>query len=518
MNRFNTYIIVFMSCLTFTGMSSCSDFLEERPLSNFTQDNYFKNITQAQTAVDGTYESLRTLVAQDGYGESPWVTLELLCGHATTLGQSTYNNTYIRHTAGTLNPSFKNIWEGFYEGIANCNMALKGMEKLNAKDVQPLRGEVYALRALYYFYLARLYGDIPIITTPVTSDSELLYPEKSSQEEVFGQILADLKSAEVSGLPDTDESGRVSLGFVKTLLADVYQYMAGEPLKKGTGYYKLAYQKAKEVLDKSYWTAPNAPDYDASNSKNAWYSLFDSYGKLHDKTNKNKGELIFQIQYSATADATNSITSMIVPESKPVTKVYDKFGALLPTWNFYSSYEAGDKRTQEQQMFFTEYTNYQDATKTETFSSPALFKYFDIDAVSSGNCDLNFTLYRLPEVMLIYAESYVQANDNPDHLSYQLINAIRMRAGLQPLSGLDKPDFLQAVWKERSHELCFENKEYFDIQRTHRAYDLKAGKFDIYDKVTNESGVTFNDKYLLWPIPSTEIDANPQLLPNNPGW
>lgn len=518
MKKLNTYIAGIASCLLLAGTTSCSDFLEEKPMSNFTQDNYFQNITQAQTAVDGTYECLRTLVAQDGYGESPWVTLELLCGHSTTLGQSTYNNTYIRHTAGTLNPSFKNIWEGFYEGIANCNMALKGMEKLHTDEIKPLQGEVYALRALYYFYLTKLYGDIPLITTPVTSDSKLLYPERSSQEAVFNQIIDDLKLAENAGIPDTDETGRVSLGFVKTLLADVYQYMAGEPLKKGAEYYKLAYQKAKEVLDQSYWTSPNSPDYTPSKVSGSRYSLFDSYGKLHDKENKNKGELIFQIQYSATADATNSLTSMIVPESKPITKVYDKFGALQPTWNFYNSYESGDKRIQEQEMFFTKYANYQDASKTETFSSPALFKYFDVDAVSSGNCDLNFTLYRLPEVMLIYAESYTQANGNPDNLSYQLINAIRERAELAPLSGLSKEDFLQAVWKERSHELCYENKEYFDIQRTHMVYNLSANKFEAFDKVTNESGIIFNTKYLLWPLPSTEIDANPQLLPNNTGW
>ena len=140
----------------------------------------------------------------------------------------------------------------------------------------------------------------------------------------------------------------------------------------------------------------------------------------------------------------------------------------------------------------------------------ALYKYFDVEAVTTGKCDLNFTLYRLPEVMFIYAESYTMATGNPDQLSYDMINSIRNRAGLSPLSGLNKDEFIQAVWKERAHELCYENKEYFDIQRTHKAYNLKTDRFENYNSFTNESGTTFSEKYLLWPIPSTETDVNPK--------
>ena len=96
---------------------------------------------------------------------------------------------------------------------------------------------------------------------------------------------------------------------------------------------------------------------------------------------------------------------MIVPVGTPITDVYDKFGSLVPTQQFLDSYEAGDLRAAERGMFFSEYPNVDNGTTIETFST-ALYKYFDVDAVTTGKCDLNFTLYRLPEVMLIYAESY----------------------------------------------------------------------------------------------------------------
>lgn len=506
-----------LSGLLLAAGTSCTDFLEENPKSDFTQENYFQTINQAKTAVDGAYERLRALQAYDGYGEAPWVTLELLCGHATTLGQSTYNNGYIRHTTGTNSPSFKNIWEGFYEGIADCNLCITGMQPLKG-DTKSLLGEVYALRALYYYYLVRLYGDIPLILEPVTSDSENLYPERTAKEEVFASILDDLRKAEESGLPATDRTGKVSLGLVKTLMADVYQYMAGAPLNKGAEYYKLAYEKAKEVLDQSYCVSPASPNYQAGAAASAWYSLFDSYEKLHDDENKNKGELIFQIQYKEGI-TTNQITSLVVPTMKQIIKIYDEFGALMPTWDFYHSYEKGDKRTEEKEMFFTKDGHRDDKTNIIEFGQPALYKYYDIEgALKTGQCDINFTLYRLPEVMFIYAESYTQANGAPDQLAYDLVNAIRSRANLAPLAGLSKEEFLQAVWVERAHELCFENKDYFDIQRTRKAYNVKSGRYEAYDSFASESGVTFDEKYLLWPIPSTETDANPKLLPNNPGW
>lgn len=500
-------------------LPGCTDFLEENPRTEFAEKNYFKTINQAQKAVDGTYERLRALQNYDGYGEGPWVTLDLLCGHATTLGQSTYNNLYIRHQAATNNPSFKAVWEGFYKGVAACNLCIDGMAGLpDTAEKTKLLGEIYTLRALYYFYLTRLYGDVPLILEPVTAASESLYPERSSQLSVFESIVSDLKLAETAGLPNTSSDGRVSVGLVKTLLADVYLYMAGYPLNKGKEYYQLSYQKAKEVLDNSYYISPNNPSYNAGQANGAWYSLFDDYEKLHDDDNKNRGELIFQIQYKEGIE-TNQIAFLTIPTNKRVTKYNDEFGSLMPTWQFYNSYEEGDKRIEEKQFFFTKDGHKDDKTNIIDFGQPALYKYYDkVGAEETTRSDLNFTIYRLPEVMFIYAEAYTEANGAPDQLSYDLVNATRERANLDPLSGLGKEEFMQALRKERAHELCFENKEYFDIQRTRLAYNVVANRFEKYDAFANESGVTFTEKYLLWPIPSTETDANPKLLPNNPGW
>src|SRR5699024_9487252 len=130
--------------------------------------------------------------------------------------------------------------------------------------------------------------------------------------------------------------------------------------------------------------------------------------------------------------------------------------------------------------------------------------------------DLNWTLLRLPEVLLIYAEATNELN-GPTQKAYDQINKIRTRAQLDPLSGLSQDEFRQAIWRERYQELAYENKAYFDIQRTHQVYNLQTGDFVDAFSFENIKGVTFTEKYMLWPIPRDEMQANNNLT-QNPGW
>jgi hypothetical protein len=98
------------------------------------------------------------------------------------------------------------------------------------------------------------------------------------------------------------------------------------------------------------------------------------------------------------------------------------------------------------------------------------------------------------------------------------INLIRARAKLPLLSALTKESFREAIWRERYHELAYENKAYFDIQRTRKVYNLQAGNFVDAFTYNNGTGATFNEQYMLWPIPQSELNANPNLQPQNKGW
>jgi hypothetical protein len=482
-------------------LTGCSDFLTETNKSSLTNDTGYESASQAQAAVDGIYENLRTFTNSTGYGEAIWVSLDLLVGHANTNGQSDRNREFINHQAGTDHPVFSNVWDNFYNGTANANLAIANIPDVDMDQAQKdqLLGEAHFLRAFYYYHLVRLYGEIPLITEPVDANSDNLYPEETSVDSIYTQIVSDLKTAEQAGLPGDTNSGRVSQGAVKSLLSSVYLTMAGHPLEKGDEYYQLAADKAEEVID------------------SGWYTLFEDYTFLHDREHKNQGELILQAQYEGGI-ATNGITALSIPENENISTFGDEFGSIRPVNEFIQTYEEGDKRMEEKEFYFTQYTM-PDGTVKE-FNQHALWKYWLDEAANPATGDqqgdINWTLLRLPEVMMIYAEATNELN-GPTPKAYDQVNAIRERADLDPLSGLSQDQFRQAIWKERYHELNYENKAYFDIQRTHMVYDLENNTF--VDAFTHENvqGTTFNEQYLLWAIPNGEMQANPELT-QNPGW
>ncbi|MBC7921541.1 MAG: RagB/SusD family nutrient uptake outer membrane protein [Ferruginibacter sp.] len=490
-----------LSLLTLGGTGCEKEFLAEENLSGITQENYFTTAAQAQAAVTGIYPMLQTFNQEIEFrGDAVWSLLEMPVGHLLP-GGSQYKEGSINHTNASNEPVYRIVWVGFYNGIANANLAIKRIPgiTMNESTRQSLLGEAYFLRAFYYYHLVRLYGAIPLITEPIDFSSPGLYPGRTPVEQVYESIVSDLTAAENSGLPRVDRTGKASLGAAKSLLASVYLTMAGSPLNKGAAYYQLAAAKAKEVLDGGY------------------YTLFDNYAYLHNRAHKNQGELIFQVQYLAGV-RTNRITEFISP--KGISKLTSDLGTVIPTDEFVRSYEPNDKRTQEKQFYFTRDFAKGSTTRMVEFGSYALYKFWLDEAAGPNgdlNSDQNWTLLRLPEVMLTYAEASNEVN-GPTQNAYAPVNLIRNRAQLPPLSDLTKEAFREAIWRERYHELAFENKAYFDIQRTRKVYNLQTGNLVDAFTYKNGSGATFNEQYMLWPIPQSEIDVNPKLAPQNPGW
>lgn len=491
------YQVGFSLLFLTVAVSSCKKDLIEQNKSNFTKDTYFTTGDQAQTFVNGIYRTLYFFQNGDAYGESPFITLELFAGHATSLGQSVNNGNVINQRTDAVNPGFETVWSNCYTGISNANIAIANIPgiSMDATLKKQVLGEAYFLRAFFYYHLVRLYGDVPLITQPVTVSSPDLYPSRTAAAQVYDQIISDLQAAKASGLPETNTTGRVSIGAVRSLLASVYLTTAGFPLQK-TANYALAAQEAQPVLSE--------------------YNLFQSYAYLHDNAHKNQGELIFQSQY-LVGIMTNSIPQLTIPFNLLVGAYGDHLGAMIPTNAFFASYEPGDLRTQERQFYFSSYPSSVDGS-TIVFGEHALYKYFQVEsATGNGQSDENWTFLRLPETMLIYAEATNEAG-GPTADAIAQVNKIRARALLAPLpANITQSDFRIAIWKERYHELAYENKAYFDIQRTHQYYDVIHNTFGDATSTVNEQNVTFKSQYYLWPIPQREIATNKKLTQNT-GW
>ncbi|MFZ6009447.1 MAG: RagB/SusD family nutrient uptake outer membrane protein [Bacteroidota bacterium] len=499
-----------LAALIFSGtllaVSGCSDFLDEKDPSNLTAENYFTRPEHADAAVVAIYDNLRFLNGGTGIFAQNWQMLEALTGtSATETGQNQDLNNLLALSYNAENLFIRQWWNALYRGIANANLAIANIPAIQMDDVAKNKflGQAQFLRALYYFWLVRLYGDVPLITKPVNATSPELYPTRATQQAVYDLIVSDLTAAENSGLAWTDNTGRVSMGAVKSLLSSVYLTMAGFPLNKGTEYYQKAADKSKEVIDSKL------------------FRTFQNYDSLHLRGSENFREHIFMIQYAAGI-IDGPFQGLMLPNFKNISAYSDEIGTTVPTVSFFNSYEATDVRKAEQQFF---YTSYYDGGNggVKVLGKPYIFKHFDKEAHGTSGVKgtaisgLNWPLIRYAEVLLTFAEAQNEIS-GPTTATEDAINKIRARAGLSAITGLSKDQFREAVWKERWYELCFEGKTWFDMVRTRKVFNESTKGFDNFVGHAFSYGPALQQRHLLLPLPRAEMLNNPNLTPQNDGW
>lgn len=506
-------LLVGFALATFTG---CKSFLDEQAPSNLSPSNFYTIPDHAEAGIAATYASLRFMGDGAGIFSNNWQLLEALTGTSTTetAQNSDLNNLYgLVHDGNTIH--VVNYWNGLYRVIANANLVLDrtpAITPMDAAQKARIIGEARFLRASAYFTAVQLWGDIPLITKPQSAASADFLPVRTSKEDVYKLIVDDLVAAEAAGLPWTNITGRVNQAAVKTQLAKVYLTMAGFPLSKGASHYKLAADKAFEVI--TY-----------ANANPASIALFPTYDDVHRESNKNRLEHLFMIQYN-TSVAGNPMDNFY-PNFKPVT--YNGpggTGSSVPTPSFYTSYETGDLRAKDQVGYF--YTTYYTNGNGAPFSlgAPYVFKHFNRTANGTSGVagtrqnNLNVPQIRYAETLLIYAEAQNEVG-GPTQAAYDAMKQIRDRATLTTpaLGSFTQATFRDAVLRERWHELCYEQITWFDMVRLRKVYNDKTNGFDAFvGHINPSSNRPLQEKHLLLPIPRQELLNNPNLKTQNPGY
>jgi hypothetical protein len=505
-NKFGKMLIV-GALLSSTG---CSKFLEEQDPSNLTPETYYTIPQHADAAIAACYAQTRFIGGGAGIFVLNFSLPEMLSGTAKTeTGQNSDLNNIIGLAYNGDNLLITNWWNGLYSVIAQTNLVLQkvpGITPMDETAKKQILGQAYFLRAWAYFYLVRMWGDVPLIVEPVDAASENLLPSRTAAAAIYDQIVADLIAAEGSSLPWTDNTGKASLGAVKSLLSKVYLTMAGFPLSKGATHYKLAADKANEVI------------------VSANFSLFTSYSDLHTLGTENRQEHIFQLQYLGGV-ADNPYQGVLLPNFKGVSSLGTEQGTNVPVPAFVSSYAPGDRRTEDRVGFY--YTSYYDegSGPLKPLSAPYVFKHFDL--ISNGTfgvpgtnvSSLNYPLIRYAEVLLIYAEAQNEVDAAPNATAIKAVNDIRGRAQLAPIGALSKAAFRDEVLRQRWYELAFECITWYDMLRLRKAYNFTTKNFDnLVGYKFFDNGATVAEKHLLLPLPTSEMKNNPKLTPNNPGY
>lgn len=496
---------------------SCSDFLKETPPSSLTPDVFYTIPDHAESALNSVYADMRYIGGGAGIFSSNWQLLEAMTGTSTTetAQNSDLNNLYaLVHDGNTAH--VVNWWSGTYRVIAQANQVIEKVPTIpliNEALSKRVVGQAKFLRAWAYFQAVRLWGDVPLVTKPQTIESEDFFPKRSPQEEIYKLILSDLTDAEAAGLPWMDVSGRVNQAAVKALLAKVHLTMAGFPLQKGAASYKLAADKAFEII--TY-----------ANANPTAINLFPTYLDVHREATENRLEHIFQLQYN-TVVAGNPYDNFF-PNFKPVTFAGPGgTGSSVPTLAFYQSFTPGDLRAKDQEGWF--YTTYFTNGTGARFDlgAPYVFKHFNQVALGAPGLTptrqnhLNAPMIRYAEVLLTYAEAQNEVG-GPTQAAYDAFKRIRDRAQLTTpaLGSYNQASFREAVWRERWWELCYEQITWFDMVRLRKVFDPVTKGFNDFVGHVNPStnGRPLQAKHLLLPIPKPELLNNPNLKPQNPGY
>ena len=439
-------------------LAGCNDMLTETPDAVLTAETFFRTPADADAAMVGVYAPLLTA---PGFYRDLWMALEAAPDQGM-IGPSE-QNAQVRAT-GTLqwtstHPRVTTPWTPLYQVVTRANLVIDKVPQIQmpAARTAQVVGEAKFLRALAYFYLVRLYGDVPLLTDPNQPGATAARAPKA---EVYGQIIEDAQAA-ARDLPinrDAGNIGRATRGAALALLADVH-------LTRGE--WEAASTRAKQVIDLGV------------------YSLIPDYSAVFLPANKNGAEDIFSLQAYGPVAPNTMFANLYYPRQLGIgTGGGREF--IIPTPAHYASYP--ELKDAAGRVVATDYRK--DATyATQGTNSagriirfdPRVFKYRPTNPAQLNNGDVNVPIYRYAEVLLFYAEAQNELGNAAEAVRY--LNQIRARArrasGTPRLVPADyagpvtKEALREAIFEERNIELAHEAKRWFDLVRRGPDYFLQ---------------------------------------------
>ncbi|TDW48975.1 putative outer membrane starch-binding protein [Flavobacterium sp. 270] len=488
-NIFTTFI------LSATLLVSCTE-LEVTPTSFVTEDNFFNTQDDAVASVTAVYASLSLDPGEQSlFGRNLYFLTDMATDYAAAGVSAT--NPQVRALSSLTHDATSDrvqvAWRQIYAGINRANVSIDNIPKVTGSDVVKTRliNEAKFIRALLYFQAVRLWGGVPIVLHEPTSIAvESLKSKRATVDEVYTQIITDLKDAEA--LPATytaADAGRATSGAAKAILAKVYLTRKDWP---------NAILKSNEVINGGYG-----------------YALFENFQDIFTKTKKNGKEHIFSVQFEPNQAGNGSSGSTFQATAFTGFTATEPADIISDVALFYDIYDAAD--TRRDISYAKQLLN--PATGTlYTFPKPIFKKYLDVTNLATpGNTAINFPVIRYADILLSLAEA-INEQSGPNPQAYELLNQVRRRAYGKAIatpdvtvdkSGLTQVTFRAAIQEERKKEFVQEGQRWFDLVRWGTLVtEVK--------KVTAKNSVS--ERNNLYPIPQSERNIDPVGLPQNPGY
>ena len=549
------------------SFSSCNDdFLDRMPKDEMTDDNFWQTeehlVQVANTftaALQGKYWLNITEIMADS---APWAVTTAF----RTIGAGNFT---------TETSQINSLWVTAYTGIGRVNYFLNNYsraETVKEEIRERYAAEAYFYRAYNYWVLTSYFGDVPYITDELSVESPDVYRGRDPRKTVIENVTKDLED-HYKNLPEyipaaSSEFGRVSQCAALALLSRIYLY---------NGMYEEAADAAERAMNNSYHEL-----YSTGNPDVDYVNLFNYTGRASRNAANKETLLAFVYNYDLGEAARQSHNlsrecwvpgdyARFVPTNSMIEAYLTKDGqiwdpstvdtyedvfkdrdprmvqSILAPNTPWEGGKSGDLLSTDDKIYtYPLLTN--NKTAAMTYSGYYMRKYVEPSTVKYvGHDDNDLVMLRYAEVLLNYAEAKEMLGQLTQDDLDKTINLLRDRVGMVHMELSNLPagsDIRTEIQRERRIELFFEGHRYFDIIRWKQGHilgedllgvnkrwldqsrlavdldkDLTWKTKDGQQYLLIETGRTFNpDKHYLLPIPFKQMQLNPNLAPQNPGW
>lgn len=581
MKRGNLYksLIASVCGLLLLGLTSCDDFLTIHPSNKITEEEFWEDQNDLQSAVRGCY---RRFISSDimarviMWGECRSDNFDLL--------SESWEEMRDLMNANLLQTNSIFDWSAFYTDINYCNKVLQYGPKVMKEDLsftsedwKPVEAEMKALRALDMFYLVRTFRDVPMNLTAIGTDVEA---RKADGRQIASEVILDTLINQLEAVKDNgmrrynntaSDKGRFTRESIYTLLADIYLWRAAKNAsedsvaKYGTESqedYQRVIELCDDVLDMytTRYEEENSMSSGVADEDNPYHlATIDANGATKDVQDNvydeifvqgNSTESILEFQFDGSSNINTALDDYFDDSNIGLYRSTSNWNGLLQastvmqgvsteldnTSNVFSQtdirrwedmhYTEAGQRVFPIAKYGQEAPTFEDLSDNSEGATSSL--------LGSANLSSNWIVYRLSDVLLMKAEAISRLSAPTDEQlqeAFQCVTMILYRSNPTITSETDKlqyddyatPSQLFAlVMRERQREFFGEGKRWFDLVRM-AEYDGSTSNMltlllSKYATNTNSIKAKLSSMNSLYgPVYEDELKVNTELH-QNPAW
>lgn len=475
------------------SLVACEKFLDEKPQSDLTKENTqtqeqvsaYSSVSDAKSELNGVY----ALFKADIYEGNAFYIGDCMSDNCYIGGDGVSEEQLDNLTVSATNSVIATSWSQFYAIVGSATNVIENVKLMDSSLIDDAtRAQIIAdakfARAWVLFDIVKYWGDAPMtlqLIPSITVDNidkwyPIMYPSRTSEEEIYAQIISDLDENTINNLPSKSAGAFCGTqGAAYGLLAKVYATMG----KKSERDYSKVIDMCDNVIKQGYSLVPD------------FESLWTVDGKF-------SSESIFEMYFSDTAEQHNwAYWVLLTDVSGDVVVSWRRY--CTPTQDIVAKFDKEKDVRYKSSIYWT-------AVPYDTYW-PA--KNYPL-AYKIRQKESDIILLRLADILLLKAEALVELNRPKEAL--MIVNDIRNRAGLSGLSlSLSVAEARLAVENERQLELLFEGQRWWDLIRNERMEEVMKLAHDKNGNLRFSEIPAWRAKL---PIPQAQIDINERLTQN----